>query len=135
MELANIFDQAGFEALPNGIQLDAGIMLGSYGRRFYTNSSCTTLVDNQSYAVLEKSTKSFREWLDSRSELKPSLGTLKTKLAISQICKLIRNSKYLSERREILKQFNLKQSKNFPDPKWNIEWTTGKVASKRHQYL
>jgi hypothetical protein len=56
MELADIFDQAGFNALPNGIQPDVGIMIGSNWHVQYDEIG---LFEPPSKAVLEKSAKNF----------------------------------------------------------------------------
>jgi hypothetical protein len=63
MELADIFDQNGFNALPKGIQPAQYIMYGNAATRYYS------LLDDDSNNVIKETYKKFKSWLEARKDL------------------------------------------------------------------
>jgi hypothetical protein len=63
MELADIFDQVGFDALPNGMQPTSTIMLGTHGGDGRHHQS---LFDSASQRVLQNTYNKFSQWINGQ---------------------------------------------------------------------
>jgi hypothetical protein len=75
MELVDIFDQKGFDALPNGANPLSAIMLGSHGGDGRNGYS---VFDKETDRVLRNTWNNFARWINGQSKLPSQLGQATT---------------------------------------------------------